>query len=246
MQSHRILSPGQNQFVHLLIVDDKLMTMRGISSELRRSGLWRVEEVSTPTEAIDMLETLEKRNDLPDVVSVDLGLADLPNEPQYGLSLLKRIRSTWDGLNLVVHSGLDVDEALVREVMQHRASYCHLVSAHEAQLYLQVLPFIAQGCLILSPTPAVQLHNYFSAAPDPFANNVELWGTLELMALGRTYTQIAKAEHVQPGTIKKRVQRLVTTLETLGEFEDQEEENERRHRQRLIRWYHQNSFRRIQ
>lgn len=228
----------------LLFVEDATWQATGLTMMLEKTGLWEVDVCATPTEALDMLaraSNIRNMSRMPSVVSVDLGLSDKPDSPEYGLALLKQIRQRWEGLSIVVHSTLPVKPEVVREVLAHKASYVFLSDDREARAYVALLPFIAQGYLMYSPTPAGQLADVISLQPDPFSANPEYWRTLELLAQNKLYREVAKKESVSERAIMARVRNIAHKLAELEEIPPLPQGEV--YKPIVIEWYMKNRFR---
>lgn len=240
------LSSTESIVGRLLFVENNPDQMQAAKAELEAAG-WQTHLVRAPDEAQKLLE--RNQDTLPDVISVDLGLLEKKEDPEYGLKLLHDIRERWSpsALPLVVHSaisGTKFNERLVRKVAASGASYFWLRDEAHVRAYVLMMPFIAQGYIVYSPSPAGMLQRVLSASPPPFVNNSTLVQTLKFLNEGKTFEQIGKLEKHGDKAIQARVKKMAETLELLGEIGPLEEsQSTAPYRNALVKWYLKNSYR---
>ncbi len=230
----------------ILFVEDVEALSIGVETSLKATGSWNVISCKTYEDALRILDKMSLAGDLPRVISVDLGLQPKPRGTEIGINLLKKIRERWEGLPIVIHSFLDVKDNVVKTIISQGASYFYLFDDADVKAYVDLLPYMAQGFLVYSPTPASRLPQVVSVIPDPFQNNPEIWKTLQHLALGLTYARIGDKEEVGERAIMARVKRAALVLEMLGEIElppDSEDATPERYKPYVIEWYHRNRVR---
>lgn len=240
-----IRQPKDNSPKRILFVEDHPLQMYGVSTLLIQND-WAVEIIETHKLAFDKLNDDSQRGmAVPDVISIDLGLGDKPEAADYGLELLEKIRKRWKGLPLIVHGTLvKVSEDIVRRIVAQGASYFYLGDAGDAQAFAMMLPYIAQGYVIYSPSPAARLTHIITTKPDPFIKNPEYWTTLKLLNEGKRYGDVAEIHVVGLEAIKARVKKIALTLEALNEIPQLAESSEdERFKPLVIEWYRKNRFR---
>ena len=233
----------------IVFVEDKGVQMYGVTRPLEETGQWHVIKCRSSDETLKTLEAASQKNELPSIVSIDLGLDDLPETTDRGLELLEKIRKRWQGLPIIAHSTLETNESIVRRVVAQGASYFYLRDISDVEGYIGILPFIAIGFLIYSPKPAAQLPRIASKIPDPFYTHPEYWRTLELLDKDFTYAQIANMDSkakTEKG-IMSRVRRIAMWLAELGEIEeiylDADNLPNEGYRRVVVRWYRANKAR---
>lgn len=235
-----------NKKEDILFVEDVEALSIGLISSLKTAGIWNVISCKTDGEAFRILDKMSLGRLLPRVISVDLGLPPKPKETEIGLNLIKKIRERWEGLPIVVHSFLDVKESVVKTIISQGASYFYLFDETDVKAYVGLLPYMAQGFLVFSPTPASRLPQVVSLIPDPFQKNPEIWRTLQHLAQGLTYARIGDREGVGERAIMQRVKRAAEVLEVLGEIQlliDSDDTAPERYKPFVIEWYHRNRVR---
>ena len=235
----------------LFFVEDSLTQMYGLEAQIKATGMWEIDICTTPEDAWDRLLRLSEAGLLPNVVSIDLGLADLPNEPDRGLALLEKIRKKWEGLPLVIHSNLDVEINMVRTVVAQNASYIFLRDERDAEGFVTMLPFVARGFLVYSPTPSARLAQVLNTKPNPFHDHDDYWEMMELLERGLTYGDIGDRLSVASRTIKAWVKKVALDLhdnkEIVLETEDEGSDtssNNYHYRRAVVNWFRQNRYRR--
>ena len=226
----------------IYFVEDWEVQMYGVASLLDKKE-WKIIHCSTRKEVMEKLEKSISNGTLPAIVSIDLGLEDKPEKPDYGLELLKNIRKRWEGLPIIVHSALSVDEETVKTVVEYGASYYYLKDKSDAQKYADLLPFVAQGILVFSQKPAGLLPKVITRLPDPFYDRPEYKRTIRLLAEGLTYAQIAERDsraQTDRG-IMARVNRIAAKLEALNEIDPIiESESPEPYKEAVVNWYKKN------
>jgi DNA-binding NarL/FixJ family response regulator len=234
----------------LLFLENRTLQAEGLSSLLRYSSEWQMIHCRSGEEVWSKLERGSNSGELPDVVSLDLGIDDLPESPERGLALLEKIKSRWQGLPIIIHSMLDIHEPVIRKVVSQGASFFWLRDKAQLEEYIQILPFVANGFLIYSQKPALLLPRVVSQFPDPFFREPNYWKTLELLEKGYTYLRIANTDpsaKTERG-IQNRVKTIVNTLIGLGEipdFPDPDNIPSDAYKQAAVQWYRSNKHRYI-
>jgi DNA-binding NarL/FixJ family response regulator len=179
------------------------------------------------------LRQLEPRR--PDVISVDLGLPPEPERTIIGLRLLRELRSKFTLVPLAVHSGLQVEPGVLHELARIPASYIRIHDTDGVEAFAQMLPFIAQGFVIYSPSVAALLPTAIVVKPDPL--DPKHWEVLELLSKGYTYERAADKLSVTVGAIQARVSRMMELLEERGFVEPGEEAEQRNLKDTLVKYY---------
>lgn len=184
-------APPSTQQRLLLMVDDRPLSLRGITDLITQQHPdWRVEVVANADAAMRRLHQFSQN--LPDLISVDLGLEPLPDAPDVGLDLLRKIRRAFGNSCLVVHSALKVEPAVLHDIVGLRASYIQLRDQRQPeQAYAVVLPLLANGYLFYSPSVASQFSEILPDRPDPL--DADEWQVARLLAEGKDYDAVARA-----------------------------------------------------
>ena len=230
----------------ILFVDDRESQTIGVLTPLREGGKWKVTTCKTAEETLSRLEEMSLEGKLPSIVSLDLGLFPKPREPEIGINLLRNIHERWGGLPLIVHSVLEVKDSVLRTIISQGASYFWLFDEGDVNTYIELLPFIAQGYVIFSPTPSSRLPQVVTVMPDPFQKNPEIWKTLSYLTQGLTYVRIAEKEGVGDRAIMARVKKAALVLDALNEIllpPDSDDVTPERYKPYVIEWYKRNKVR---
>jgi DNA-binding NarL/FixJ family response regulator len=247
-------SPGQ----HILIVEDSEGQLAGMFAVLHSRG-WQIDVAKSPIEALNYLEEAKVgMRPLPHVISIDLGLMELIERPDYGLELLETIGNQWEGIELVVHSSIPrkqgsgddgVDETTVRRVMTQGASYFYLRDQPNLLAYADMLPYVLKGYVVYSPMPALLLREIARAKPTPFVQDEKALTTLKKLHEGKTYREIADEERLAEQTIRSRVANIYSALVALGEISSKRNEGDEtpiragEYREAVLSWYRKNKWR---
>lgn len=223
----------------ILFIEDFDVQADGVLRHLNKK-VWKAIRCKSPDEALRYLNEASDKGELPDVVSIDLGLEPKRSVPDIGLELLQAIRKRWGGLPIIVHSSLDVDESVVQKVVAQGASYYYLRESN-LKTYVDLLPYVAQGIMIFTQVPAGYLPKVANRHPDPFFDRDEWKRTIKLLDEGLTYSQIAQRVGRTERAIMARVQRMAIKLETLDEIDPiAETESHEPYRQAVVNWYRKN------
>jgi len=231
----------------LLFIENQEHQWLGLCTPAKDAG-WHVTVQGDPDKAFRLLEELIEHNNPPDVVSIDLGLLDKPNRPDYGLACLSRISKRWGRtLNVIVHSGIPLEETVMRRVLAAGASYFHL-NEGSSESYVKLLEHVARGYAVYSPGPAALLPSMVALKPDPWAANPEFWRMAPLLHEGLTYKKIASHEQMKSEAgVMDRVKRMAQALadgahvpplhqDGIGEPRISREP----YREVVVEWYRQN------
>jgi DNA-binding NarL/FixJ family response regulator len=230
---------------HLVMVDDRPMSLRGFEDLVTRlhGGAWQVDILETGQQLIDRLDN--NFPDLPDLVSIDLGLPPDRFSPKYGLELLERVHQSFPGLKIVVHSGIvPIPELAAQYILSVPATYISTASDLDTQAYAHMLPWIAKGFLVYSPVVSDTLSHVVLRHPDPL--DAEEWRIVELVSRGLTNYQIAQQLNYAENTIQEKVTRIGKQLNELGHIDvdvDDRVSTPFRYREPLTHFYQENAVR---
>ena len=198
----------------IIVVDDHPIQLDGIVSQiLREYPQWEV--VKTQNEAETMAAIRERSGQTPELISVDLGLRTDPFGYSEGLRLLQRIKREFGGIPLLAHSSQNVQPVIIRQILSIPASYVRIgPDEPSSTMYVELLRFISQNYLVLSPSVCTRVPEAITNLPDPLKPHQ--WDTIRRIAEGRTYEQIAQEDNVQVESVHSRVRAIVEILVSLG------------------------------
>jgi DNA-binding NarL/FixJ family response regulator len=225
----------------VVVVDDRPAQLNGLVLEINRVlPDWDVEKTTGPDDTLQLFARLEPR--IPSVVSVDLGLDPDPDRPAVGLRLLRELRSKFGGVPLAVHTAQQVEARVLHEIVTIPASYVRIRDRNGVEAFVRMLPFLAEGFVVYSPSVASRLPNAIVVKPDPL--EPDHWKVLALLAKGLTYEAVAETLGVTSGAIQARVTRMSEVLEERGFVEPAETETEQKKlKQLLLDFYRDNHVR---
>ncbi len=167
----------------LLMLDDHAMVRSGLRAILEDElSAVDIREAGTAQEGLNILRGFE-----PDAVILDLGLPD-----RSGLDVLKRIRSEWPRLPVLVLSMYSEDQYGLRVMRAGAAGYLTKASAPE-HLLEAVRKILHGGCFV-SQTLAEKLAAHVSgkAEEEPYQSLSDReYQVFQLIASGKTVSEIA-------------------------------------------------------
>jgi DNA-binding NarL/FixJ family response regulator len=199
----------------LILVEDKRYSIEGLVSSIRKSPQgkhWQV-DVAETEEQLNTLITLAFPR-LPTLVSIDLGLPPAPSSQEYGLELLQRVHQKYEGLKLMVHSQMNPTPYAAQLIMAIPASYVCIGSNADIEAFVDMLPWIAKGFKVYSPSVASILGQVIVIRPDPLAD--EEWKIVARVARGLTNPRIAEELTRAESAIAEKIQVIARRLNSLG------------------------------
>jgi DNA-binding NarL/FixJ family response regulator len=198
----------------LLLVDDNPLQLEGLKQRIFDlwQDRWQIQSARSSGEALEQLRDMSAN--LPDLVSVDLGLPPDRDNPRIGLELLSKIHQDYGGLHLAVHSQLGVTPQTLHKILLIPASYIQIYDPHAVQTFATTLPLMAKGYVIYSPTPTADIPKALVVKPDPLDD--EEWVVLRYLIKEPPlpYQEIADRLHDagRPLTTSGAVQNRITTI----------------------------------
>lgn len=195
--------------VRILVADDQLIARSGL-----RHLLASVPGVTIVGEATDGAEAVELAADLqPDVVLMDLRMPIVN-----GIEATRRIHRASPHIGILVLTMFD-DETSVFPAIRAGARGYLLKDADQAEL-LHAIQTVAKGGVIFSAAIAQRVLQYLSA-PQPAEPKVPAFDELtprereilQLIAHGRTNTEIAEQLNLSPKTVSNNVSNVLLKLQ---------------------------------
>ncbi|MEW6085469.1 MAG: hypothetical protein AB1607_12825 [Chloroflexota bacterium] len=223
----------------VLLVEDIPYQRRSLSDELKESG-WEVVHANDERDALYRLQVLHKEGKKIDVAAIDLGLPPAKDDPlKYGLRLIEKLRSqkSYEDLPILAYTALVSFDyaAVVRRLLNFRSSFICLRPMGEEVRLVDILEYVSNGYLFLSPTPASYLPSAVLVHADPLDD--KQWETLAQLSVGNTQSEAGKKTGVSGDTIKTRVKDARTILVGRKELPEDARTEE------VIAWYRENRVR---
>jgi DNA-binding NarL/FixJ family response regulator len=193
--------------IRLLLVDDQELFRQGLATLLSvESDFQVVGQASHGYEAIALTEKL-----LPDVVLMDIQMPECD-----GIAATQTIHQQYPWIRILVLTTFDTDEYIVQALQAGALGY--LLKHTSAEQFAAAIRSVYLGHGQLSPTivPKVfgQLKVVKSSTSVPYETLLtkrEL-EVLQLIGEGKTNPEIADALHLQEGTVKNYVTRILSQL----------------------------------
>ena len=223
----------------LLLVEDNRLQYISLRTELEGTG-WNIIHCQDMETTLHAYKQGEKTGKHIDVVAMDLGLPPGKDDPlRTGLKLARALRREDADLPILAYTSLsphgNLFQILVSELLPLHISFISL--RNDDPNIVQLLNLVWQDYVLLSPGPAGVLPMALPTKPDPLP--VELWETLELLAQGKSYAEIAAAlPSVGLEGVRSRIIRARNLLIELGELEEYQ-----RDREDLTIWYRRHHIR---
>lgn len=195
--------------VRVFLVDDHEVVRRGLRDLLEaEAGLVVVGEAGTAQEALDLLPAAH-----PDVAVLDVRLPDGD-----GVELCRELRSRHEGLNALMLTSFDDDEALMNAIMAGASGY--VLKQIRGTDLVDAIRQVAAGESLLDPTimehAIGRLRDITNEGAAQREESVRLTAQesriLDLIAEGCTNRQIAARMFLSEKTVKNYVSNLLRKL----------------------------------
>jgi DNA-binding NarL/FixJ family response regulator len=198
----------------VLIADDHPTFRRGLGALLDSVAEFEVVgEAADGTSAVSMAAALQ-----PDVVVMDLNMPGLN-----GVEATRRIVADSPGAAVLVLTMLDEDESVFAAMRAGARGY--VVKGADTDDVMRALASVARGDAVFGPAVASRVLSFLTrplSARDPVlfpelsAREREV---LELLARGRTNSEIARQLVVAPKTVRNHVSNIFTKLQVTDRSE---------------------------
>ena len=190
----------------MILADDHAVFRYGLRTLLASSeGVDVVGEASTGEEAVSLTLRLT-----PDVVLMDL---DMPGEG--GVEAIRRITAAHPEVGVVAVTMYEDEDSVFAAVRAGARGY--VIKNAEAAEVVRMVRAVAEGDVRFGPSVAEKVLGFLSspglaksaAFPGLTAREVEV---LDLVAAGKTNTEIARRLSVSPKTVRNNVSAILTKL----------------------------------
>ena len=198
--------------IRVLLVDDEALVRSGIRLILESEpDIEVVGEAANGVEAVDATKRLD-----PEVI-----LMDVQMPVKDGLAATREIAALGrtESSRVIILTTFELDE-YVYEALRAGASGFLLKRARAADLVAGVR-VVAAGEALLAPSVTRRLLDHFASGPSPSSRNLSLLKTLtererevfELIAQGRSNSEIADGLFLTEGTVKTHVKHIFEKLD---------------------------------
>lgn len=192
-----------------VLADDHGVVRAGLRALLQAGGIDVVGEALDGEQAVAL--ALETR---PDVVLLDLEMPRLG-----GLDALRLLRSQWPEVRVLVLTMHEGDDAVFAAVQTGARGY--VVKHADPQEVLRAVHAVAAGEALFSASVAGRVLAAFSAGSTPSALpfpalTAREREVLDLVARGRTNSEIARVLVVSPKTIRNHLTSILAKLQVEG------------------------------
>lgn len=200
--------------LNILIADDHPLFRHGIHALLNaNSGFQVVGEATTGEEAVALAEQLQ-----PDVIVMDIQMPVVN-----GIEATRRIGRTSPNIRILIVTMFE-DDASVFTAMRAGARGYALKDSDKEEILLAIRA-VGRGEAIFSPAIASRMIDFFAALPAPAAAQTfpELTQRereiLELIAQGKSNSEIAAQLVLSPGTVRNYVSNVFSKLQVADRTE---------------------------
>jgi DNA-binding NarL/FixJ family response regulator len=190
--------------IRIVIADDQLITRSGLQALLAaQDDLAVVGEARDGEEAIQLAASLQ-----PDVILMDLRMPGIN-----GIEATRRIHRASPHINILVLTVFEDDTSVFPAIRAGARGY--LLKNIEQDELLRAIHAVALGGAIFSPGIAQKVLGYLSAPPPELPSGLfdELTDrereTLELIARGKTNTEIATLLNLSPKTVSNNISNVL-------------------------------------
>jgi DNA-binding NarL/FixJ family response regulator len=194
--------------VRLLIADDQTITRSGLRSLLAaQAGIEVIAEAANGEEAVELAATLQ-----PDVILMDLRMPGIN-----GIEATRRIHRASPHINILMLTVFEDDTSVFPAIRAGARGYL-LKNADQAEL-LRGIKTVANGGAIFSPGIAQRVLGYLNKPEPDLPKNVfdELTQRegeiLELLAQGKTNTEIASSMNLSPKTVSNHISNVLLKVQ---------------------------------
>ncbi len=223
----------------ILLVENDGRQFESLSGELKSDG-WEIKRAIHKDDALVCMRNLEKEQTHLDAVAIDLGLPPEPDNVTVGMDLIREIREQryYRELPTLAYTSQQIDftlyASIVRRLMTMKVSLIYLRPMDEGA-FANVMKYVRQDYVLLSPAPASYLPSAVPDKPDPLSD--ELWETLESLSYGYTHHQAANMINISQETVRSRMDRARQILI------DREEVLIDAHQEEILEWFRENRVR---
>jgi two-component system, NarL family, response regulator LiaR len=187
--------------IRVLITDDHKVVRRGLRGFLELDPeLEVVGEASNGEEAVELARSLE-----PDVVLMDLLMPVMD-----GIEATRQIRRELPEVEVVALTSVLEDASVTGAIKAGAIGY--LLKTTDADELCEAIKAAAAGQVQLAPEAAARLMHEVRAPDSPEALTERETEVLELIARGKTNTQIARELFVGEATVKSHVHSILSKL----------------------------------
>lgn len=190
--------------IRILIADDQAITRNGLQTMLSAtSEIEIVGEARNGAEAIELAAALQ-----PDVILMDLRMPGIN-----GIEATRRIHRTSPHISILVLTVFEDDTSVFPAIRAGARGY--LLKNTEQDELLRAIRTVAGGGAIFSPGIAQKVLGYLSAPPPHVSGDLfdELTARereiLELIAQGKTNTEIATILNLSPKTVSNYISNVL-------------------------------------
>jgi len=191
--------------LRVVLADDHPTFREGLTTVLASAeDVEVVAEVGTGTDAVAVCAAVQ-----PDVVVMDINMPELN-----GIEATRRITTQSPHVAVLVLTMFDDDESVFQAIRAGARGY--LLKGSDAATIVRATLAVAHGSVVFGPALAHRMIGYFSARDAgvrPFGDLTQREReVLELLARGRSNSQIAQGLGVSPKTIRNHVSNVFAKL----------------------------------
>jgi DNA-binding NarL/FixJ family response regulator len=193
--------------IRLLLVDDQSLFRQGLAALLSvEEDLEVVGQANDGREAIALTEKLQ-----PDVILMDVRMPVCD-----GVEATREIHQRYSWIRILVLTTFDDDEYVYQSLRAGALGY--LLKHTPAEQFSLAIRSVHLGYSQLSPTIAPKVFARLKPNPDSQVNPRHLLSdreleVLKLVAQGKNNQEIAQTLHLQKGTVKNYITRILSQLE---------------------------------
>jgi DNA-binding NarL/FixJ family response regulator len=199
--------------VRIVVVDDHPVYREGLAALLGSiDGLRVIATASDGREAVEVVAA-----ELPDIVVMDVQMPVMD-----GIEATRRIAEAHPGIGVVMLT-MSEDDGTVFQAMRVGARGYLLKGAGQDDIS-RAIHAVAAGDAVFGPSLASRIADFFTRASAPQAEafpqlTAREREILELIAAGRSNTQIAEALYLSPKTVRNNVSNIFAKLQVAGRAE---------------------------
>lgn len=186
--------------IRLVIVDDHPVVRSGIQGMLtNHTDIKVIGEASNGREALEVISQT-----LPDVVLIDLRMPEMD-----GLTAIKKIKSQWPTIQILVLTTYDGDSDLLQALESGATGYILKDSPRED--LFKAIRSVAEGKSVLAPHMATLLVERVRTPTKSILSSREL-EVLRMVAQGASNREIAAQLYISEATVKTHLARIFDKL----------------------------------